>query len=128
MERRRNALKRFYGRRDLHFVTFSCYRRRPYLGTIRSRNRFMKNLDEVRCRHGFELVGYVVMPEHAHLLISEPPKGNPSKVMQELNHKDSRSLHGKRRPSEKQLELVFASEESEPTALAAAVLRLQRLE
>src|SRR5437879_2814337 len=27
----RNPLKRYYGRGDLHFVTFSCYRRRPFL-------------------------------------------------------------------------------------------------
>ena len=26
---KRNPLKRFYGRNGLHFVTFSCYRRRP---------------------------------------------------------------------------------------------------
>lgn len=27
---------------------------------------------------GFKLVGYVVMPEHVHLLISEPKLGTPS--------------------------------------------------
>ena len=63
----RNPLKRFYGRRDLHFVTFSCYPRRPYLGSFRARNRFVKILDEVRVRHAFALIGYVVMPEHVHL-------------------------------------------------------------
>ena len=31
----RQPLKRFYGRGELHFVTFSCLRRRPYLGTVR---------------------------------------------------------------------------------------------
>ncbi len=115
MECRRNPLKRLYGRRDLHFVTFSCYRRRPYLSSIRCRNRFVKILDEVRQRHKFQLIGYVVMPEHVHLLISEPPKGNPSKVLQVLKQKVSRSLHGKRGSSGRQLELVFASEESEPS-------------
>ena len=57
---------------------------------MRSRNRFVKILDEVRRRHGFDLVGYVVMPEHVHLLISEPPKGSPSKVLQVLKQKVSR--------------------------------------
>ena len=42
----RNPVRRYYGRRDLHFVTFSCYRRRPYLGTRRARNRFVKVLDQ----------------------------------------------------------------------------------
>jgi REP element-mobilizing transposase RayT len=42
---------------------------------------FVKILGEVRDRHGFALAGYVVMPEHIHLLISEPAKGTPSTVM-----------------------------------------------
>ena len=88
----RNPLKRHYGQGDLHFVTFSCYRRRPLLGTVRARDRFVKILDEVRRRHGFRVVGYVVMPEHVHLLISEPTKKNPSKVLQVLKQKVARDL------------------------------------
>ena len=68
----RHPLKRFYGRHDLHFVTFSCFRRRPYLGTVRARNRFVSVLKEVRARNAFALIGYVVMPEHVHLLPSVP--------------------------------------------------------
>ena len=40
-----NCLQRLYGRGDLRFVTFSCYRRRPFLGTPRARHRFVKILD-----------------------------------------------------------------------------------
>ena len=105
MEPKRNPLKRFYGRNDLHFVTFSCYRRRPYLGTIRARNCFVKILDEVRGRFGFELVGYVVMPEHVHLLISEPRKGNPSTVLQMLKQKVSRSLRSRPKGNPAQMKL-----------------------
>jgi REP element-mobilizing transposase RayT len=83
----RHPLKRFCGRRDLHFVTFSCYRRRAYLGTARARNRFVRILNEVRLRHAFTLLAYVVMPEHVHLLIGEPARGNPSKVLQVLKQK-----------------------------------------
>jgi putative transposase len=93
----RNPLKRQYGQGDLHFVTFSCYRRRPLLGTARARDRFLKILDEIRRRHGFCLVGYVVMPEHVHLLISEPAKKNPSKILQVLKQKVARALLIKRR-------------------------------
>ena len=92
MEHKRNVLQRSYGRNDLHFVTFSCYRRRPYLGTVIARNRFVSILDEVRSRFRFALIGYVVMPEHVHLLISEPAEGNPSKALQVLKQKVSRSL------------------------------------
>jgi putative transposase len=41
-------------------------------------------LDEVRKRHPFLLVGYVVMPEHIHLPISEPKIGSDSSLMQAL--------------------------------------------
>jgi REP element-mobilizing transposase RayT len=64
-------LKRYYGRGDLHFVTFSCYRRIALLRTIRARNVFVKALGAIRDRYKFSLVGYVVMPEHVHLLLSE---------------------------------------------------------
>jgi putative transposase len=93
----RNRLQRLYGRGDLHFVTFSCYRRRPLLGTPRARDCFVRTLDRVRTRHRFLLIGYVVMPEHVHLLFSEPSKGNPSKTLQVLKQQVSRSLR-KRKP------------------------------
>src|ERR1700682_6298967 len=105
----RNPLRRHYGRGDLHFVTFSCYRRRPFLGTRHARDRFVRVLDEVRSRHGFKLFGYVVMPEHVHLLLSEPKQGTPSKVLQVLKQKVSRSLRGRGRKSVPgQLSLPFS--------------------
>jgi REP-associated tyrosine transposase len=53
----------------------------------------------VRTRHGFWLIGYVVMPEHVHLLLTEPVKGNPSKVLQVLKQKVSAALRRARRKS-----------------------------
>lgn len=104
----RNPLKRYYGRGDLHFVTFSCYRRRPLLGTRRARDRFVKILDQVRARHGFLVIAYVVMPEHVHLLLTEPPTGNPSKILQVLKQKVSAALRKSgRKASPSQLELRF---------------------
>jgi REP element-mobilizing transposase RayT len=63
----RNPLRRYYGRGELHFIRFSCYRRGPFLGTRRARDRFLKILDEVRAGYQFRLFGFVVMPEHVHL-------------------------------------------------------------
>ena len=75
-------LHRYYGNGDLHFITCSCHARRPYLGTAHRRDRFLKILEEARQKYRFVVVGYVVMPEHFHLLISEPETGTPSTVMQ----------------------------------------------
>jgi putative transposase len=90
-------LRRRYGLGQLHFITCSCYRRMPLLGTERARHLFLKILGEVRERYDFALLGYVVMPEHIHLLISEPNVGNPSVVMQVLKQRVSRALHRRRR-------------------------------
>ena len=90
-------LRRRYGLAQLHFITCSCYRRMPLLGTERARHLFLKILSEVRERHDFALIGYVVMPEHIHLLISEPNVGNPSTVMQVLKQRVSRAMHRRRR-------------------------------
>ena len=104
----RNPLQRHYGRGDPHFITFSCYRRRSYLGTVRARDQFVKTLGQVRFRYGFQLLGYVVMPEHVHLLISEPKKGTPSTVLQMLKQRVSQKPRAKRRGvSGKQLRLAF---------------------
>jgi len=113
----RNPLRRYYGCGDLHFITFSCYRRHPFLGTRRARDRFVRILDEVRDRHGFRLIGYVVMPEHVHLLVSEPGKGTPSKVLQVLKQKVSRALRGRgRKRVAGQLTLAFAASPTEERA------------
>jgi REP element-mobilizing transposase RayT len=80
----RRNLKRYYGAGDLHFITCSCYRRQALLGTARQRDLLLTVLEQVRKRYQFVVAGYVVMPEHIHLLISEPQKKNPSTVMQAL--------------------------------------------
>jgi putative transposase len=84
------GLTRRYGQGHLHFITCSCYRRLPLLGSVRSRNILVQILGEVRDRYGFALVGYVVLPEHMHLLLSESAKGTPSTVMQVLKQRVSR--------------------------------------
>src|SRR5712692_4558526 len=102
------GLKRYYGRSELHFLTFSCYRRLPLLGTAHARTRFVKELARVRREYNFLLVGYVVMPNHVHLLISEPKKGTPATVLQMLKQRVSRKMRKTKAPTPKaQLPLKF---------------------
>jgi REP element-mobilizing transposase RayT len=77
-------LKRYYGSSDLRFITCSCYHRQPLLGTPHLRDLFLKALEQMRTRYRFVVLGYVVMPEHFHLLISEPHQGIHSTVMQAI--------------------------------------------
>ena len=102
------GLKRYYGRGHLHFLTFSCYQRLPLLETVRARNAFVAALAKIRDRYHFLLVGYVVMPEHVHLLISEGPKCTPSLVLKVLKQRVSRDLRKrKRRLARGQMRLAF---------------------
>lgn len=87
-----NRLHRYYGAGYLHFVTTSCYQRRPVLGNPQNRALFLEVLEQVRRSYHFVVVGYVVMPEHVHLLLSEPERGNPSVVMQALKQRFARKL------------------------------------
>jgi len=85
-------LHRYYGAGYLHFITTSCYQRRALLGTPQNRDLFLEVMERVRRRHGFVVVGYVVMPEHVHLLLSEPERGDPSVVMKVLKQSFARQL------------------------------------
>jgi putative transposase len=89
-------LVRFQQSGDLHFLTFSCYRRRPYLGTPRMRELFEGSLEAMRVKYDFYINAYVVMPEHVHLLVSEPKKAVLAKAIQAL--KISVSMQQKERP------------------------------
>jgi putative transposase len=102
-------LKRYYGHGHLHFITFSCYRRLSLLGNAAARDVFVHALGEIRDRCGFQLVGYVVMPNHVHLLISEPATGTPSTVLKVLKQPVSRDLRKKgTRDPDDQLALALA--------------------
>jgi putative transposase len=52
-----------------HELTFTCHRRLPLLSKDRTRNWFIESLDQARRNWEFDLWAYVVMPEHAHVLI-----------------------------------------------------------
>lgn len=68
------GLARFHGGGNFHFITTSCYRRQPFLGTARARDVFLQIFEQVRKSYGFLVLGFVVMPEHIHILISEPKR------------------------------------------------------
>ena len=83
-------LHRYQETRDLHFVTFTCYHRRPYLGSAEARDLFEAMLEQTRRLYRFWIDAYVVMPEHVHLLVSEPERRLLSVAMQALKQSVSR--------------------------------------
>jgi len=91
------GLRRYYGSGDLHFITCSCCQRKPWLHTDERRDLFLNILEEVRKEHRFVVLGYVVMPEHFHLLMSEPQVGTPSTAMQSVKQRFAQRVVPRRR-------------------------------
>lgn len=74
----RKRVRHYEGNGHLHELTFSCYQRRPLLtndvwrGILADR---LRAACEIEC---FQLVAFVFMPEHVHLLTL--PRNNDAKV------------------------------------------------
>jgi putative transposase len=79
-----HALKRYHHSEQSHFINFSCYRRINHLNNQRLADIFRHSLEYIRTRYKFRVYGYVVMPEHVHLLISEPEVSTLSTAIQAL--------------------------------------------
>ncbi len=77
-------LERFQQSGEFHFLTFSCYNRLPYFADPRTFGLFEYALESIRRRYVLFVFGYVVMPEHVHLLLSEPKRGFLDRAIQAL--------------------------------------------
>ncbi|WP_433971476.1 REP-associated tyrosine transposase [Tunturiibacter lichenicola] len=86
LERRQNT-------GQLHFITFSCYSRLPYLASDKSKDTLEQVIERTRRTHKFILRAYVLMPEHIHLL-SEPEHHQLSSTIRVLKGESSRLLKG----------------------------------
>lgn len=58
-----------------HALTFSVYRRRPHLMLPGVAEALLAALEEARWRLDFEVWAYVVMPEHAHIVLKPRREG-----------------------------------------------------
>ncbi len=63
------GVKRYYGTGSLHFITWSCFHREPLMAAPARRDLLLAVLEKMRVRYRFAVVGYVVMPEHVHILV-----------------------------------------------------------
>jgi putative transposase len=68
----------------LRFVTFSCEHQLPLLGHPAIRDLFVSRLAAARSRFAFSLIAWVVMPEHAHLLVLPSDEATATRSLQWL--------------------------------------------
>ena len=78
------GLRRFHQSGQSHFITFSCYRRQPNFVNATVYDLFPLCLEDMRRRFELRVYGYVVMPEHVHLLLSEPGHGTLAEAIHYL--------------------------------------------
>ncbi len=88
------GLKRFQKAESLHFITFSCFHRLPFLDAPDPKNTVEAVLELTRARHQVRVYAYVLMPEHVHLLINEPPSILLAQFLKAVKQITSRKLRG----------------------------------
>jgi putative transposase len=66
------GLRRLHHSGQSHFITVSCYEREQRFDSPAPRDLFLLSLEAMRRKFVVFVYGYVVMPEHVHLLLSEP--------------------------------------------------------
>src|SRR5580693_7864403 len=90
------GLVRFHQSGQSHFITFSCYRRRPNFTNRAVYDLFPLCLEEMRRRFAMRVYGYVVMPEHVHLLVSEPEQRTLAEAIHFLKLSFTKRLRSRR--------------------------------
>jgi putative transposase len=65
----RKTIRHFNEPGHIHFLTFSCYQQLPFFKSDRTRGWLVQAIVKAREKQRFDLIAYVIMPEHAHLLI-----------------------------------------------------------
>lgn len=90
------GLRRFQKAESLHFITFSCFGRLPFLEASGAKDTVEALLEQIRARHRTRVYAYVLMPEHVHLLINEPPSILLAQFLKAFKQITSRRLKGGR--------------------------------
>ncbi|ACO33966.1 MULTISPECIES: transposase [Acidobacterium] len=66
------GVQRFHHSGHTHFITFSCRHRRSNFSDATTRSIFEAARERIRRDYLLCIYGYVVMPDHVHLLLTAP--------------------------------------------------------
>jgi len=79
-----------------HFLTFSCCRRQANFSSAETHDLLLQCLENMRHRFSLCIYGYVVMPKHVHLLLSEPKQAPLADAIHFLKLSFSKQLRSRR--------------------------------
>jgi len=85
------GLRRYHNTGNLHFIGINCFRKRPIFDTPEPRNTFLTILEQTRLEYSVDIYGYVIMPTHIHLLISEPKEKPLASFIQVIKQRFSKT-------------------------------------
>jgi len=80
----RKRCKRYDVPGHAHYLTFSCFRRQPFLRGERACRWLAEAIGRARTAVPFDLWAYVFMPEHVHLLIRPRPAQGISGILKAI--------------------------------------------
>src|ERR1700751_5498964 len=85
------GLRRHQSSGHIHAININCFRKAQLFDTPEPRDTLLTILEETRVHYDFDVVAYVVMPTHVHLLLSEPKSHPLSTAVQVLKQRFSRT-------------------------------------
>ena len=86
------GLHHFHNTGHTHFVTFTCFHRGEGFAMALPRQEFERCLERIRRQYRMCVYGYVVMPNHVHLLVSETGCATLAVAIKSLKQGVSRKL------------------------------------
>ena len=85
------AVKHFDIPNHARFLTYPCYKRFPLLDDPAIRDLYVAQLQQQSVRLEFEMIAYVVMPEHVHLIVV-PLDGRIERVLRGVKQGFARDM------------------------------------
>jgi len=85
-------LKHFDNFNTARFITFSCYHRYQLMVDDGTRLIFLSHLKSICKNYNIDIYGYVIMPEHIHLVVYPRVEVSIGKVIGQLKSKSAREI------------------------------------
>jgi len=86
-------LKHFDHDGRARFVTFCTHKRIPVLTNDIYRKSVIRAIESVRTEFGFTILGYVIMPEHIHLVIVPRIDTKVGEIVGEIKRLSAKEIH-----------------------------------
>ena len=83
-------LKHYDNLGTARFVTFCCYLQKKFLTELKATELLIKHIAAARSKYGFKLLGYVIMPEHVHLVMLPADGSKLGLIIREIKSKMAR--------------------------------------